>query len=72
MDLFQTPNIEDDVDLHFIAFVEKDGELYELDGAKPFPINHGPIDENMLLEVSLIFYFNLRYIERSVHLYETA
>jgi hypothetical protein len=26
----QAPNIEDDVNTHFIAFVEKDGHLYEL------------------------------------------
>ena len=49
--LFKTPNIEDDVDLHFIVFVEKDGDLYELDGAKPFPINHGTSHENTLHEV---------------------
>ncbi|KAJ1544393.1 Ubiquitin carboxyl-terminal hydrolase isozyme L3, partial [Cladochytrium tenue] len=35
------PNPEDDVDLHFVAFVAADGELYEMDGRKPFPINHG-------------------------------
>lgn len=29
------------VETHFIAFVEKDGFLYELDGRKKEPINHG-------------------------------
>lgn len=29
-------------DHHFICFVEKDGDLYELDGGKVAPINHGP------------------------------
>jgi len=41
---------DDDVDLHFIAFVEKDGDLYELDGAKDIPINHGPVSKDKLLE----------------------
>ncbi|KAI8880006.1 peptidase C12, ubiquitin carboxyl-terminal hydrolase 1 [Backusella circina FSU 941] len=35
------PNLEDDVDMHFICFVEVDQHLYELDGRKMFPINHG-------------------------------
>ncbi len=29
------------VETHFVAFVEKDGFLYELDGRKKEPINHG-------------------------------
>lgn len=35
------PNLEDDVDMHFICFVEVDQHIYELDGRKMFPINHG-------------------------------
>jgi len=31
------------VDCHFVCFVEKDGDLYELDGNKAYPINHGPV-----------------------------
>lgn len=31
-----------EVDTHFVCFVEKEGHLYELDGRKSFPINHGP------------------------------
>lgn len=32
-----------DVMHHFIALVEHEGTLYELDGRKSFPISHGPI-----------------------------
>ncbi|KAI8144194.1 hypothetical protein BJV82DRAFT_608634 [Fennellomyces sp. T-0311] len=37
----QAPDISEEVDLHFICFVVKDQHLYELDGRKLFPINHG-------------------------------
>jgi len=46
----ETPNIDQDVDLHFIAFVLKDGDLYELDGARETPVNHGPTPSDQLLE----------------------
>ncbi|TPX32594.1 hypothetical protein SmJEL517_g04266 [Synchytrium microbalum] len=38
----EVPDAEEDVDLHFVCFVKQDECLYELDGRKPFPINHGP------------------------------
>ncbi|OAD76408.1 hypothetical protein PHYBLDRAFT_158308 [Phycomyces blakesleeanus NRRL 1555(-)] len=37
----QTPDLGDEVNLHFSCFVKVDDHLYELDGRKPFPINHG-------------------------------
>jgi ubiquitin carboxyl-terminal hydrolase L3 len=43
------PAPETDVDLHFIAFVEHNGQLYELDGRRRFPINHGPTTRDTLL-----------------------
>lgn len=35
------PQPDEPVYHHFIAFIEKDRNLYELDGRKSFPINHG-------------------------------
>jgi len=46
----QAPHIEDNVNTHFVAFVEKDGSLYELDGRKPFPINHGASKPDSFLQ----------------------
>ncbi|XP_026732250.1 ubiquitin carboxyl-terminal hydrolase [Trichoplusia ni] len=45
-----TPSAEEPVNHHFITFVHKDGALYELDGRKAFPINHGPTTPDTLLE----------------------
>jgi ubiquitin carboxyl-terminal hydrolase L3 len=39
--------------LHFIAFVACDGDLYELDGRKAGPVNHGPTSEGRLLHDSV-------------------
>lgn len=39
---------------HFAAFVEKDGSLYELDGRKPFPINHGKCTDLLKVNKKLI------------------
>lgn len=36
--------------LHFIAFVSVDGDLYELDGRKSGPVNHGPTSPDTLLQ----------------------
>lgn len=35
------PDLLSKVNHHFIALIHKDGELYELDGRKSFPIKHG-------------------------------
>jgi len=37
----RAPREDEEVNLHFICFVQKGGSLYELDGRKPSPINHG-------------------------------
>ncbi|KAF0297357.1 Ubiquitin carboxyl-terminal hydrolase isozyme L3 [Amphibalanus amphitrite] len=38
----ETPSRDDKLDKHFISFVQVDGHLYELDGRRPAPVNHGP------------------------------
>ncbi|XP_045458747.1 ubiquitin carboxyl-terminal hydrolase isozyme L3-like [Melitaea cinxia] len=45
-----TPSADDSVNHHFITFVHKDGILYELDGRKAFPINHGKTTPDSLLD----------------------
>lgn len=40
------------VSTHFVAFVEVDGCLYELDGRKYGPVNHGPCKGNEVLAKS--------------------
>jgi len=46
----EAPDPSEPVNFHFIAFVCKDGNLYELDGRKSFPINHGPTFPESILE----------------------
>jgi len=36
-------------DFHFICFTNVNGHLYELDGSKKFPINHGPTSQHRML-----------------------
>ncbi|XP_054290264.1 ubiquitin carboxyl-terminal hydrolase isozyme L3-like isoform X2 [Macrosteles quadrilineatus] len=46
----EAPDPSEPVNFHFIAFVCKDGQLYELDGRRSFPINHGASSPDTLLE----------------------
>ncbi|XP_033118424.1 ubiquitin carboxyl-terminal hydrolase isozyme L3-like isoform X2 [Anneissia japonica] len=46
----QTEAVDEEVNLHFIALVHKDGSLYEMDGRKPNPINHGKCSNETVLE----------------------
>jgi len=45
----EAPEADADVDYHFIAFVPVDGSVYEFDGVKPFPINHGATTDDTFL-----------------------
>ncbi|XP_044071579.1 ubiquitin carboxyl-terminal hydrolase isozyme L3 isoform X2 [Siniperca chuatsi] len=46
----EAPSLDEKVNLHFICFVNVGGQLYELDGRKPFPIVHGKTAEDTFLE----------------------
>ncbi|XP_076384422.1 ubiquitin carboxyl-terminal hydrolase-like [Megalopta genalis] len=46
----EAPSEDAPVFHHFVAFVQKNGVLYELDGRKPGPIIHGPTTSETLLE----------------------
>uniref|UniRef100_A0A3Q0SWX9 Ubiquitin carboxyl-terminal hydrolase n=1 Tax=Amphilophus citrinellus TaxID=61819 RepID=A0A3Q0SWX9_AMPCI len=46
----EAPSLDEKVNLHFIAFVNVGGHLYELDGSKSFPIVHGKTSEDTFLE----------------------
>ncbi|KAK7153996.1 hypothetical protein R3I94_007378 [Phoxinus phoxinus] len=48
----EAPGLDEKVDLHFIAFANIEGYLYELDGRKPFPIVHGKTTDDTFLEDS--------------------
>lgn len=58
------PNPDEVVQLHFIVFVHKDGSLYELDGRKTSPINHGATSSESLLEDTAVV-VRREYIEKS-------
>jgi ubiquitin carboxyl-terminal hydrolase L3 len=39
-------NEEDKIDLHFVAIIDKDGKMWELDGRKTAPVCHGESDDS--------------------------
>ncbi len=43
-------NINLDTNLHFVCFVHRDGHLYELDGRRPHPVNHGVSSQDTVLQ----------------------
>lgn len=47
------PAPDEVVALHFVALVERDGKLWELDGRKSGPVSHGPTSRDTLLQDSV-------------------
>ncbi|XP_023685267.2 ubiquitin carboxyl-terminal hydrolase isozyme L1 [Paramormyrops kingsleyae] len=46
---------EDDVNFHFITFVNVDGQLYELDGRMKCPVNHGTTqDDSFIMDAAKV------------------
>ena len=45
----EAPDREKKLDTHFVAFVTVGGHIYELDGRKDFPINHGATTDDSFL-----------------------
>ncbi|XP_064607747.1 ubiquitin carboxyl-terminal hydrolase-like isoform X1 [Liolophura sinensis] len=46
----QAPSRDEKVSTHFVALIDKDGELYELDGRKDGPVLHGKTTPDTLLQ----------------------
>ncbi|CAO3648637.1 unnamed protein product [Cunninghamella blakesleeana] len=38
----EAPSLDEQISLHFICFVDINGQLYELDGRKSYPVHRGP------------------------------
>lgn len=46
----RAPSVDDVINLHFVAFVEHSGGLWELDGRKVGPVYHGKTERISLLQ----------------------
>ncbi|EGR30024.1 ubiquitin carboxyl-terminal family 1 protein, putative [Ichthyophthirius multifiliis] len=47
--------MQEDVNTHFVCFIEKNGHIYELDGRKKSPVNHGNSNsENFLKDACIL------------------
>ena len=48
----------DDSDRHYyVCFTKVDGHLYELDGSKAFPIDHGPCEDFVQVTIMILIYY---------------
>ena len=49
----EVPDIDANIDLHFVTLADVNGGLWELDGRKPGPVYHGPTSDAGLLKDSV-------------------
>jgi|Transcript_87810 ubiquitin carboxyl-terminal hydrolase L3 len=54
----EAPEADEDTNHHFICFVERNGNVFELDGVKPSPIDHGPVGGDFLEKVASVIKAN--------------
>ena len=50
----QNQGLDADINLHFVAFVHKDGTLYEMDGRKPFALARGDCTPETVLQAAAV------------------
>ena len=50
----RAPGVDDEIDLHFVAFVEKDGVVWELDGRRAGPIQRGAVEGGLMRSVARV------------------
>ncbi|XP_033118423.1 ubiquitin carboxyl-terminal hydrolase isozyme L3-like isoform X1 [Anneissia japonica] len=46
----EPPPREEHTELHFLALIAKDGHIYEMDGRRQYPVNHGPTTDDSFLQ----------------------
>lgn len=44
-----TPSLNENVENHFVALVERNGRIYQLNGGKNGPVDHGPSTQETFL-----------------------
>jgi len=58
------PGVDEEINLHFVAFVEKDGHVWELDGRRAGPIRRGAVDGQGLMR-SVARVVREEYVEKA-------
>jgi len=57
------PHPDQQFETHFVTFIEKNGQLYELDGRRQFPISHGATSENLLKDAAKVCENRIKSLE---------
>ena len=61
----QAPPADADIDLHFVAFVPFQGRLWELDGRKAGPVDHGELNDTNVFLKDVAAVVKKDFIEKS-------